>query len=92
MNSMKMPKLRTVTDRMIVDDMGNLWVETNEEKEIDGQNFTAHDIFNEDGYYEARVWLDMRPGLFWKGKLYRMPRDEETGYRSLKRYRIIWSE
>lgn len=88
----KMPKFRTVTDRMIVDDLGHLWVETNEEKKIEGKEFTAYDIFNEDGFYEARVWLDIRPGLFCGGKMYRMPLDEETGYRSLKRYRIIWSE
>jgi hypothetical protein len=34
----------------------------------------------------------MRPGLFKKGKMYRMETDEGTGYRTLKRYRIIWSD
>lgn len=90
--NVKMPELRTVTDRMIVDDQGNLWVETNEEKEVNGRTFTAYDIFNEDGFYEARIWSDMRPGLFKMGKMYRMHRDEETGYRTFKKYRVIWSE
>ena len=87
-----MPKLKTVTDRMVVDDEGSLWVETNEEREEGGQIYTAYDVFNEDGHYAYRVWIDMRPGLFKKGKMYRMETDEGTGYRTLKRYRMIWSD
>ena len=87
-----MPKLKTVTDRMIVDDEGSLWVETNEEREEGDRIFTAYDVFNKDGDYTCRVWIDMRPGLFKKGKMYRMATDEETGYRTLKRYRMIWSD
>lgn len=90
--NVKMPELRTVTDRMIVDDRGNLWVETNEEKEVNGRTFTSYDIFNEDGFYEARIWSDMRLGLFKMGKMYGMHRDEETGYRTLKKYSVIWKE
>jgi len=50
------------------------------------------DIFNKDGYFEARVWSDIPPGLFANGKMYHMKTDEETGYRSLRRYRIIWTD
>lgn len=31
--NLQMPSAKTVTDRMVVDDLGNLWVETNEERE-----------------------------------------------------------
>ena len=34
----------------------------------------------------------MHPGLFANGKMYHMKTDEETGYRSLKRFRIIWKD
>jgi hypothetical protein len=87
-----MPKWKTVTDFLFVDDAGNLWLKTFEEKEEEGVILTAYDIFNPDGYYIFRVWLEFQPGLFKKGKMYRMERDEETGYRTLKRYRVIWSD
>jgi len=56
------------------------------------RTFTAYDIFNADGYYEAKVWIDKSPSLFIKGKMYRMETDEETGFRFLKRYRVIWTD
>ena len=77
---------------MVVDDKGNLWIETNEEKEEQGKTYTAFDIFNEDGIYEAKVWLDSSIGLFRNGKMYTRVTDEETGYRVYRRYRVIWSD
>jgi hypothetical protein len=93
--SLEMPSVKNITDSMIVDDLGNLWVETNEEKEEEGKIYTAFDIFNENGIYEARVWLDVSQvslGLFKNGKMYTRETDEETGYRVYKRYRVIWSK
>jgi hypothetical protein len=87
---MQLPKVKTVTDRMVVDGDGNLWVRTNEEKEEEGKTFTAVDIFDSDGFYTARVWLDIFPVLFAGGKMYRAFEDEETGLRQLKRYRVVW--
>jgi len=49
----------------------------------------AYDIFNKDGYYEAKVWLDKRPSLFVKGKMYKIEIDNELGYIFIKRYRAI---
>ena len=89
---MSMPTVKTITSRMLVNDSGNLWVETHEQREEEGRVFTAYDIFNQEGYYEAKVWLDLRPEIFVKGKMYLMHTDEETGYRFLKRYRVIWVE
>lgn len=87
-----MPTTKTITLRMLADDLGNLWVETHEQKEEMERTFTAYDIFKKDGYYEAKIWLDRRPRLFMKGKMYLMETNEETGYIFLKRYRIIWSD
>lgn len=87
-----MPRVKTITDRMIVDDQGNLWVETNEGRKEEGIVITAYDVFNEDGYYAYRIWMDKQPGIIKKGKLYRMETDVETGFRTLKRYRMIWSD
>ncbi len=89
---MPMPKLKTITPYMLVDDLGNLWVETHEKKEEEDRIITVYDIFNKDGYYEAKVWLDRRPDFFVKGKMYQMETDKETGHRFIKRYRAIWSE
>ncbi len=87
----KMPKVKTITEKMSVDDVGNLWVETNELREEKNKLFRAYDIFNEDGIYVYKVWLEKAPGLFKGEHMYRLERDEETDYRTLKRYRVIWS-
>jgi len=88
----EMPKLKPVAGRMITDDRGNLWVELNEKKGGNGRIFTAYDIFNENGIYEAKIWLDIRPGLFANGKMFRVETDEKTGYMEYKRYRVIWRD
>ncbi len=89
---MEFPEVKTITERMLVDSDGNLWVHTNEGKKEGEKTLTAYDIFNPEGFYEAKVWLDMGPSLFAAGKMYRMADDEETGLRLLKRYRIIWKK
>ena len=91
--NMEMPKLKTVTDRMIVDDQGNLWIETNETRTMeDGTSTAAFDIFNEDGIYVSKIWTPLSIGLFHKGKMYHLETDKETGFRILKRYGLIWSD
>ena len=87
-----MPKMKTVMSRMLVDDEGNIWVETHEKKEERDRVFTAYDIFNPEGFYEARVWIDLKPELFVKGKMYCWHTEEETGYRYLKRCRVVWGD
>jgi len=89
---MAMPAIKTVTPQMRVDDEGNLWVEMHEEREEGETVYTAYDIFNPDGFYEAKVWVDVKPEIFANGKMYRFHTDEETGYRYVKRYRVVWSE
>ncbi len=89
---MELPKIKTVTDRMVVDSEGNLWVRTNEEKKEGDKKFTAVDILDPEGFYTARVWLDIFPASFAAGKMYRAFEDEETGLRQLKRYRVAWKE
>lgn len=88
----KMPKFKPVCTRMIVDDYGRLWVELYEKKQEDGRTLTAYDIFDEDGRYLFKVWSEISPGIFKNDRMYHMERDEETGDRILKRYRIVWTE
>jgi hypothetical protein len=84
------PDVKTVTDRMLCDDRGFLWVETNEVRNEAGKKLTAYDVFDDEGRYDARVWLDAAPGKFAAGKMYRFKEDEETGVRVLTRYRVVW--
>ena len=86
------PKFKPVMQRMIVDDIGNLWIQTYEEREREGKTFSGYDIFNNQGVYEARIWSDLPPQIFQKGKMYLMKEDPETGSRSLKRYEVIWND
>ncbi len=88
----ELPKVKTVTERMGVDDRGNLWVQTQEGVEKEGVALTAYDIFNSEGHYICRTWIEFEPRLFVRGKMYRIHSDEETGFRSVKRYRVIWSD
>jgi len=89
---MEFPKVKMITNRMIVDSAGNLWVRTNEVKNEGGKEITGYDIFNLDGFYDARVWLDVIPSVFAGGKMYLTDEEEATGPRQVKRYRIIWNE
>lgn len=89
---MEFPKVKTITNRMIVDSDGNLWVRTNEVKKEGAKEITVYDIFNPEGFYDARVWLDVIPSVFAGGKMYLTDEDETTGLRQVKRYRIIWKE
>ncbi|MFH1515665.1 MAG: 6-bladed beta-propeller [bacterium] len=89
--SMKMPKVKSVIERMYVDDESRLWVKTNETKKNGEQTLTAYDIFNPDGYYYAKIWTDRRPYIFVKGKMYTMIEDPVTGFRTIKRFKVIWN-
>jgi hypothetical protein len=84
------PKLKTVTDRMLCDDRGSLWVATNETREQDKRKLTAYDIFDAEGRYDARVWLDFTPARFAAGKMFRFKENPETGVRVLTRFRVVW--
>ena len=86
------PKVKTITTRMLIDDRGNLWVETFEKKEEEDQVLKAYDIFSADGSYEAKVWLDKDPAIILKEKMYLMETNEETGFSVVKRYRLVWKE
>jgi hypothetical protein len=84
------PNLKSVASRLISDDQGNLWIKTYEQEATNEKVRIAYDIFNKEGLYDARVWCDLEPSIIFKGKMYRIQVDEETGNRDLKRYRMIW--
>jgi len=84
------PKFKPVTERMLCDDRGFLWVATNETKELDRRKLTAYDVFDDEGRYDARVWLDFTPARFAAGKMYRFKEDPDSGVRVLTRYRVVW--
>ena len=87
----EMPKMKNIVESMLVDDDGNLWIQTNEKKEDEDKTLTAFDIFNSDGHYYAKVWVAIIPQIFKKGKMYKMDIDQGTGYLTLKRYKVIWN-
>lgn len=88
--AMKMPKVKSIVERMYVDDESYLWIRTNEIKQEEDKILTAFDIFDSDGYYFAKVWTAITPFIFKKGKMYRMDTDQDTGYQTLKRYKVVW--
>jgi hypothetical protein len=88
----ELPKVKTVADDMFVDDRENLWVATNELDASTEPPRRAFDIFNPEGAYTCRLWLDFHPGVFVRGKMYRLDSNEETGDVRVKRYSVTWSE
>ena len=88
----ELPKIKTITEQLLVDEQGNLWVKTFEEKIQGDRRFIAYDIFNKEGFYYARVWSSVSPGLFKGRKMYSMVEDKDTGICTLKCYRVIWKD
>jgi len=86
------PSVKNVMVRMLTDDEGNLWVETHEVRGEGDTEATAYDIFTSDGTYDKQVWLEIRPQVIKKGKMYVLHADQDTGYTYIKRFRMIWSE
>jgi len=54
------------------------------------KTLTAFDIFNPDGFYYAKVWTEFPHFIFKKGKMYMMDIDDDTGYQTVKRYKVVW--
>jgi hypothetical protein len=86
------PSVKNVMARLMTDDAGNLWVATHEIREEGDTEATAYDVFTSDGTYDMQVWLEMRPQVIKKGKMYVRYADTDTGYTYIKRFRMIWSE
>lgn len=84
------PDYKTISKNFLVDDQNHLWVRTFEVKQENDKSYVAYDIFNQDGFYEARVWIDLFPRLFLKGKMYTIETDKETDLQMVKRYRVLW--
>jgi len=77
------PPFRTFS----VDDEGRVIVQVWDRHE--GKLRFAYDVFGPEGYYVAKFYLKTRPFLWKKGKMYGIAEDEE-GYPSIKRFRVIW--
>lgn len=90
LKEIKLPEVKTITERMLVDDLGNLWVRTHAEREINGLRQTCYDIFDKDGIYIRQVWSEFDPHLFLRGKMYTMVTDEDTGFRTVKRFSVLY--
>lgn len=65
---------------------------TSEVKKEGKKEIATFDFFSPDGFYDARVWLDVIPSVFAGGKMYLTDEDEATGLRQVKRYRVVWKE
>ncbi len=87
----EIPDLKPAIESMTVDVKGNLWVKTNEMKIIDNLECYAYDIFTVEGVYLTRTWLDITPEEFYGSYMYTRKKDEDTGLRTVCKYRLIWS-
>ncbi|MGD2245068.1 MAG: 6-bladed beta-propeller [Candidatus Aminicenantes bacterium] len=70
-----------------VDEEGRIIVQARERH--DGKLRYVYDVFDSEGRFRAQFNLDARPLLWKKGKMYALAEDEE-GFQSIKRYRVVW--
>jgi len=88
---MDFPSVKNVVSSMLTDDLGNLWVRTLDVREDGEARSTAYDVFDVNGFYDSRIWLDVTPEIIRNGKLYARQEDQESGYVYIKRHRMIWN-
>lgn len=86
----EMHKEKSIVENMLVDGSGNLWIQTNENKNVEDKMLTAFDVFDSDGRYVAKVWSSVIPRIFKNGRMYQMEMDNQTGYQVLKRFKMMW--
>ncbi|MBW1888678.1 MAG: hypothetical protein JRI52_10075 [Deltaproteobacteria bacterium] len=82
------PKFHPPYQRFVHDEMGRLYVQSNEKGE--GLSVYYYDVFNREGQYIVRVPLKQYPVVFQGGKLYSLE-ESEDGYQYIKRYKVTWN-
>ena len=70
-----------------VDEEGRIIVQARER--FEGRMTYVYDVFDPEGRYIARFFLEAEPRLWKDGKMYARTEDEE-GFQSVKRYRVSW--
>ncbi len=95
--------------KMYVGDNGYLWVETydyktetyeykketNINKTDNNIELTAFDIYDDNGFFITRAWLNISPrmtNIIRNGKFYNLQIDKDSGLRIVKRYSIKWKD
>ena len=86
-----LPRMKKISQKILIDDLGNLWIKTQEQREDNDKIFFAYDIFDTTGYFDARVWSDLEPDYFVNGKMYRLEYYKD-GTTVIKRYDVIWED
>jgi len=80
-------KHKSAFQRLIVDDLGKIFVMT-WEKATNTDGF-FYDIFDSEGKYIVKVPLKTFPSIIRQNKLYTIEEDED-GYQYVKRYQVYW--
>lgn len=83
----EIPKYHTAFQRFLLDEKGNILVQT-WEKIREGNGYFC-DIFNSEGKYVTKIPLHFTPRIWRKNKLYSIEEDEE-GFQVVKRYKVNW--
>ena len=72
-----------------VDEYGRIIVQARER--FEGRLRYVYEVFDSQGRFRAKFYLEAEPLLWKKDKMYARAEDEE-GFQSIKRYRVIWEE
>ncbi len=87
---MDLPDVKTVTEKLLVDNQQRLWLRTKETRGEGKAKEGAWDIFDDRGRYQARVWLTVDPIYIIGDKLYARRNDE--GVVTISRYAMQWAD
>ena len=83
------PKFYPAYQNFVLDEQGRIFVRTFEKGKEKGEYF--YDVFDAEGMYIAKVLFDFNPVVWKKNKLYTI-KENEDGFKILKRYSVLWEK
>lgn len=81
------PKFNPFFSRIVLDSERRIYVEKFKLYNPEDRS-EVYDLFSAKGYYIYKVKMPLPPGIIRNGYMYRIERDQDTGYARVKRYKI----
>ncbi len=81
------PEFKPFFSGIVLDNEGRIYVERFKLYNPEDRS-RVYDLFSEEGYYIYRVKMPLPPSIIRNGYMYRIERDQETGYIKVIRYKI----
>jgi len=81
------PKFKPFFSRIILDNEGRIYVKRFRLFKPEDRS-EVYDLYSEEGYFIYRIKIPLSPSIIREGCIYRIDRDQDTGFIKVKRYKI----